>query len=105
MKTNYSENAWLTDEQLKELSLEGCRAEYARMREKTLKGMADEVQQQYNAMVKGETLKSMSEGAQPKEFSQKMFENAYNVPQGMEGLDGPNGTVMPTYDELETFQY
>ena len=64
-----------------------------------------DVQQQYNAMVKGETLRSMSEEAQPKEFSQNMFENAYNMPQGLNGLDGPNGTVMPTYDELGNFQY
>lgn len=64
-----------------------------------------DVQQQYNAMVKGETLRSMSEEAQPKEFSQNMFENAYNMPQGLNGLDGPNGTVMPTYDELGNFYY
>lgn len=58
-----------------------------------------------NARIKGETLRSMSEEAQPKEFSQNMFEDAYNIPQGLNGLDGPNGTAMPTYDDLGNFRY
>lgn len=83
-----------------------------RTKQEVWKGIVEKVQKMNrememaeNARIKEEILRSMSEEAQPKEFSQKMFENAYNMPQGMEGLDGPNGTVTPTYDELGTFCY
>lgn len=83
-----------------------------RTKQEVWKGIVEKVQKMNREMymeecarIKSETLKSMSEEAQPKEFSQNMFEDAYNMPQGMNGLDGPNGTVMPTYDELGSFQY
>lgn len=64
-----------------------------------------EAQQQYDEMVKQQTLRSMQQNPQQQDFANNMFENTYAMPEGLNGLPGPNGVVMPSYDELGNMSY